>query len=222
MITNYPLVWPFGWKRTEPVQRKSAKFSRSETQYSTNSVTGQTNSWRRQRDVTVSDGTARVLRELSRMGVSRDDVVISTNVEVRLDGLPYSNRKDPKDPGVAVYWRHRKADKVMAIDLYDTVADNLAAVAATLEAMRAIERHGGAAILDRAFTGFTALPSPETAGAAPWRTVLGCDDATTLEQVKLAYRRRAAETHPDREGGSTEAFNMVQTAWTMAQQELRS
>jgi hypothetical protein len=39
-------------------------------------------------------------------------------------------------------------------------ADNLAAIAATLEAMRAIDRHGGATILNRAFTGFTALPPP--------------------------------------------------------------
>jgi len=47
----------------------------------------------------------------------------------------------------------------MAIDIYDTVAGNLAAVAATLDAMRAIERHGGAQILKRAFQGFKALPS---------------------------------------------------------------
>ena len=38
----------------------------------------------------------------------------------------------------------------MAIDAYTRTADNLAAVAATLEAMRAIERHGGAQILERA------------------------------------------------------------------------
>jgi hypothetical protein len=62
----------------------------------------------------------------------------------------------------------------MAIDQYDRVEHNLAAIAATLDAMRAIKRHGGAEILDRAFTGFTALPAP-MAGGKPWRQVLGFD-----------------------------------------------
>ncbi|KVD37855.1 hypothetical protein WJ41_22830 [Burkholderia ubonensis] len=64
--------------------------------------------------------------------------------------------------GVAVYWETRAgARRVMAIDQYTRVADNLAAVAATLDAMRAIERHGGARILERAFTGFAALAAAE-------------------------------------------------------------
>lgn len=220
MISNYPLSWPHGWKRTDGAHRRRAKFSRGERQYS--SEPGG-RSWLRQRDVTISDGTTRLLVELQRMGVSREDVVISTNVEVRLDGLPYSNRKAPADPGVAVYWRHRKADKVMAIDLYDTVADNLAAVAATLEAMRAIERHGGAAILDRAFTGFTALPSPEQARAPLWWQVLGFDkpgEVITLEMAEQAYRRRRSETHPDKPGGSQDAFDLVQRAIEQARQEI--
>ncbi len=221
-ISAYPLSWPFGWKRTATGMRKSAKFSRGERQYST---TG--GSWLAKRAVTISDGTTRVLAELTRMGVSRDDVVISTSVELRLDGLPYSNKRAPQDPGVAVYWRHRKADKVMAIDLYDTVADNLAAVAATLEAMRAIERHGGAAILDRAFTGFAALPSPEQAKAPSWRDVLGLWDAdlrplanVTLEQAEQAYRRMRSATHPDKHGGDATSFDLVQRAIEQARQEL--
>jgi hypothetical protein len=76
----------------------------------------------------------------------------------------------------------------------------LAAIAATLDAMRAIERHGGAAILDRAFTGFTALPSPEQ----PWQT-LGLDTSRpTKDQVEDAYRRLAMRHHPDRGGDASE------------------
>ena len=76
------------------------------------------------------------------------DSIISTNLKLRLDGLPRSDQKEPDDPGVAVYWqRLSKPKKVMAIDLYDRIADNLAAIGATLNAMRAIERHGGALIL---------------------------------------------------------------------------
>jgi len=117
--------------------------------------------------LSVMDGLERVLGELGRMGIGRDDVVISTNVPTRLDGLPRRDRV-PSDPGAAVYWRKGKQTRCMAIDRCDRVEDNLAAIAATLEAMRAIERHGGAEILDRAFTGFVALPSLEQ-----WFQVLG-------------------------------------------------
>ena len=80
-----------------------------------------------------------VLAELARLGIGEQDTVISTNVPTRLDGLPRSGAREPFDPGVAVYWQERSgARRVMAIDRYTTVADNLAAVAATLEAMRAI------------------------------------------------------------------------------------
>lgn len=226
-ITASPLTWPQGWKRTAPAQRRRAKFSKGERQYSSQPGAG---SWLRQREVSVADGTTRVLVELSRMGVLRDDVIISTNVELRIDGLPRSNQRAPQDPGVAVYWCDRaapeaQAAKVMAIDLYDTVAGNLAAVAATLEAMRAIERHGGGEILNRVFTGFAALPSPEQAAAPLWWQVLGFDEpgkVVTLEAAEQAYRRRRSETHPDKPGGSQDAFDLVQRAIEQARQELRA
>ena len=53
----------------------------------------------------------RVMDELGRMGLGRDDVVISTNVETRLDGFPRSDRTEPADPGVAVYWQERKGGR---------------------------------------------------------------------------------------------------------------
>jgi len=87
----------------------------------------------------------------------------------------------------------------MAVDRYDRVADNLAAIAATLDAMRAIERHGGAAILDRAFAGFTALPASEQ-----WFTVLGVSANASPAEIDEAYRRLAMKHHPDRGGGEHE------------------
>ncbi|MBW9102893.1 hypothetical protein [Paraburkholderia phenoliruptrix] len=160
-----------------------------------------------------------MLLELSRLGVGRDDIVISTNIKTRLDGLPRSDQKAPDDPGVAVYWETRRGGrKVMAVDRYTKVADNLAAVAATLEAMRAIERHGGAQILDRAFTGFTALP----AAAAPrtWREVIGVPASVRdMPSVRIAFRRRAAELHPDK-GGSHAAMVELNLAFAAAEKEL--
>lgn len=43
--------------------------------------------------------------------------------------------------------------------------------------------------------------------------VLGVSRDATPEAVKAAYRRRAQETHPDREGGSVEAFQTVRAAY---------
>jgi len=162
--------------------------------------------------MTVSSSVERILDSLRRFGVSDGGGIISTNVQVRLDGLPRSGQAQPSDPGVAVYWKTRTGkQQVMAIDRYDRVADNLAAIAATLEAMRAIERHGGATILERAFTGFIALPAPKD-----WRATIGVSVTASLEDVRRVYRRLAKERHPD-SGGSEASMAELNEAWALAQ-----
>lgn len=203
MTTAYPLAWPAGWPRAR--DRKRARFSRGERQYSPQG----SGSWINKRELSIADGTKRVLAELATFGVPHGEAIISTNLELRLDGLPRSNQSAPADPGVAVYWRRPgEQTKVMAIDLYDRVADNLAAIAATLNAMRAIERHGGAQILERAFTGFTALPSP--AAVDCW-AVLGIAPRSSADEVSRAYREKAKEAHPD-SGGTAEAMAALNAA----------
>lgn len=194
--TRHPLHWPIGWKRFAPVQRRTASFS----QY--------------KKSLTVYDGVRRVLRELERMGIAEPDVIVSTDVRTRLDGLPRSGEPKPADPGAAVYWQPAGLPmRCMAIDRYDEVADNLAAIAATLEAMRSIERHGGAAILDRAFAGFDALPAP----GAPrqWWEVLGVPRSSSVDEITHAYRRLRSQHHPDR-GGAAAEFDAVERAYREA------
>lgn len=210
-MTKYPLAWPDGWKRA--ASRKRANFKQS-VQHSWGSGKGQ---------ITVDTGTQRILAQLRQFGVREGDAIISTNLVTRLDGLPRSDQKAPADPGAAVYWKLPKdrTHKVMAIDLYDRVADNLAAVAATLEAMRAIERHGGAQILERAFTGFEALPAPAGhEGHRHWWDVMRFPSRSqTLEDVKARYRLMAAELHPDA-GGSDAAMAELNGAYAQAQREI--
>lgn len=184
-ISRFPLSWPAGWKRTLSYQQKRAQFSSGLGPYG-----GKLR-------LSVHEGCNRVLVALSMLGVDENDVVVSTNVRTRLDGLPRSDQGEPVDKGAAVYWRTKKSKqpKCMAIDIYNRVADNLAAIAATLDAIRAIERHGGGAILDRVFEGFTALPAPEQ-----WFQVLGVSATATREQIERAYRRLAMEHHSDRGG----------------------
>lgn len=204
-INSYPLHWPAGWDRTASSKRKRANFnSRKDTGAS----------YRMKRSLTISKGIQRVLAALQKMGIPSYQVIISTNMPVRQDGLPYSGRRDPDDPGAAVYWRpygssQNTPHKCMAIDQYDRLADNLAAIAGTLDAMRAIERWGGADILDRAFQGFAALPEYVSRG---WHNVLGVPANAPREEVERAYKILRGKHHPDR-GGDTEIFQMVQEAW---------
>lgn len=191
-IPAFPLTWPDGWGRLKSYQRKRATFTRYK------------------RELTIADALTRVREELGRMSIRDDDLVVSTNLELRMDGWPKSGQREPADPGAAVYWRDKaKNTRCMAIDRYDRVADNLAAIAATLDAMRAIERHGGAEILNRAFTGFTAIEHE----SKPWYLVLGVPAHTPTNDVRAAYRRARASTHPDRPGGDADLFNQVQLAW---------
>jgi hypothetical protein len=202
-IRAYPLAWPDGWRRTNPSDRNPARFRRA-------SKKDWQGNWQYQRELTIAEATLRVRRELQRMGILDDDIVISTNLVLRLDGGPRSGQSEPSDPGVAVYWQRRGESRCIAVDQYTKVTGNLAAIAATLDAMRAIERHGGAEILDRAFTGFVAL-----AGPTPWWVVLDVKHNATRDDIEAAYLRKRSAAHPDR-GGSPDAFQAVTHAYQQA------
>lgn len=217
--TAYPLYWPAGWKRTKRDQQKRGEF---ETHSTVKLETGVKKIHKR---VSTYDSLERIITELERMGVDRQDVIVSTNIKTRLDGLPYSGQAEPEDVGVAVYWRPTEAAKTqcMAIDRYDRVADNIAAIALTLAYMRGIERHGGAEILDRAFTGFTALPPPIETGR-PWWDVLGficAPDKVHLDDAEERYRNRAKLLHPDLRNGDHGKMAELNEAIRQAREALR-
>jgi hypothetical protein len=215
-ITAFPLAWPPGWKRT-PVE------SRAYGQFGTTRKSSM-GSWSMKEKITVAAATRRLREELGRMGVTDDDLVLSTNLRLRLDGLPRSDQAQPADPGAAIYWNDpwSSQPRCMAIDRYTKVEQNIAALAATIEAMRAIERHGGAVVLERAFTGFTALPAPIVAGMKrDWWLVLLLDTRyPTTEEIQAAYRRLASKLHPDRAGGNAAAMAELNQARDDALQEI--
>jgi hypothetical protein len=207
--TRYPLCWPEGWKRTK--QRTSASFGRS--------VENTNGKWKEK--LSVWDSIQRIDREMRALKVPAGSCIVSTNIPTRLDGVPRSDRGEPKDPGVTVYWTSKAGKKqCMPIDIYDRVADNLAAVAATLESLRAIERHGGSAILDRAFSGFAQLPA-SIVTQRPWRDVLQFHPGTnvTAEMVRNAFRMLASKRHPD-VGGSHDSMAELNAARDAALKEV--
>lgn len=194
---KYPLNWPAGWRRT--VSRSAAKFVGKAAVYG---VEGQPNKPRER--VSIAQGVARLTKQLNMLNGS--GVNISSNLVLNQDGSIRRDQRAPSDPGVAVYWKTRKNEpRCMAIDQYDRIADNLAAIAATLEAMRAIDRYGGAAIMERAFTGFKALTAPEQ-----WWTILGCQQSSGSDEIHECFQRKASKMHPDR-GGSHD--DMAKLNW---------
>jgi hypothetical protein len=211
--TRFPLCWPSGWARTPRGQYARARFKKNKAAANP-SMYGGTAS------ISVWDGVCRVTGELRALEVKDSDVIISTNIQTRNDGVPRSDRGEPSDHGVAVYWKNKKGKaECMAIDNYDRVADNLAAVAATLEALRAIKRHGGGAIIDRAFAGFAQLPAAIVT-ARPWREVFGVDEGARLtpSEVNSRYNALARKRHPDL-GGTHEAMTELNEARRIAMAE---
>jgi hypothetical protein len=149
MVCKSPLKWPAGTPRSK--SRKEARFGhKSSTGYGS-------------RALTVSMALDRLMPELQRLGVTDMDaqVVISTNMKVGISGMILSTQSEPADPGVVVHWEARGKQRTMSVDIYDRVADNIAAIAAVLGYLRGVERHGGAIVQDQAFAGFDALPPPD-------------------------------------------------------------
>lgn len=174
-IEAYPLCWPPGWRRiTNNLYRSRARF-----------------------DTSLSRARDGLFDELELMGA--ESIVLSTNIPLRRDGLPYAGMAQPKDPGAAVYFMKgpygKKRQYVLACDRWEKVEDNIQALRLSVAAMRGLERWGASEVLERAFTGFAALPAP----AAPkdWWEILGLTSVASAAQIKAARNALARDFHPD-------------------------
>ncbi|HVX56954.1 MAG TPA: J domain-containing protein [Candidatus Saccharimonadales bacterium] len=155
--------------------------------------------------------------ELRRLGARKE--VLSTNVQLRLDGVPYSNRAQPEDPGAAVYFELKGKPVSLACDKWLRVEDNVYAIAKHIESLRAQDRWGVGSI-ERAFTGYMALPAVGESSASDWWKTLGVPINATPEQVREAYRLLVRKHHPD-VGGDPEMFHRVQSAMDKFEAGLR-
>ena len=197
-VTRYPLAWPVGWKRT--TSRRQAMFNKKITRTSGNGTP-----YRQTENLSVGDGLRRLTDELRRLGARNP--VISSNLSRNLDGsIRASQSKMLADPGIAVYFRLNQQPRVLACDKWNSAADNMAAIAGHIEAIRAQERYG-VGTLDQAFAGYAALPPVGGTQGGDWRAELGFDSGdrlVTLEVVEARYRALLKERHPDN-GGSHDA-----------------
>jgi hypothetical protein len=168
----YPLQWPRGVPRTKVRERGRFK-----------------------KELTVHQAIVRVEDEVRRIvGANVSTLVISSN-------MAGTTRSKPDDPGIAVYFLRNKKTLCFPCDRYREVAQNIAAVAAHLEATRAMERWGVGTV-EQLFSGFAALPAP----GSDWRAVLGLQSVEVdREVIEATFRELARKMHPDA-GGSHEGF----------------
>lgn len=194
----FPLHWPAGWPRTPRNKVTFSHFGRNKSG----------------RGHSMSHATDCLLHEIKLLGGWA--VVISTNVELRRDGLPRSDRRTPDDQGAAVYFTLDQKRVSLACDKWDRVECNVYAIAKHVEALRGQARWGVGSV-QQAFAGYTALP--EKRGPSCWEE-LGLAETATEEQVLAAWRQRAKEAHPDA-GGSVEAFQTLSDAKDIALATIR-
>lgn len=186
----YPLYWPMGRPRT--ARRSKSSFKPP--------------SFGRVRD--------ELINELHLMQARK--VILSTNIPLRRDGLPYASQGRIDDPGVAVYFQYKNREVCFACDRWVSVEENMQAIRHTINALRGIARWGTGDMVDAAFRGFEALPAPKT----EWRHVLELPATAKLADAEEAYKVLALKYHPDR-GGSEEIMANLNAAIAQARQEQR-
>lgn len=201
MTFAYPLKWPDGWKRTPEGKRKnSAAFL-----------------------VTPDRAVNELFETLVKLGAK--SIVMSSHLQVGARGqlLLGNARQKLPDPGVAVYFGRGEKQFVLAQDAFDTALGNCRSIGIALEALRTLERHGGAHLAERAFGGFAALPPPEK--PFDWKEELQLVGLKAPPLIELAaaeasYKALAKSAHPDA-GGSPERMARLNRAIDAAREELR-
>lgn len=208
-ITRNPLCWPNNVPRRAPHQRKNPLFN----------------------ERSIATATEFVIAEVNRLNQRswnyRDEsVIVSTNLKIKLDGLPAGNQSQPLDSGAAVYFTLRFARNgkwherpcVLTCDKWIKVNDNLWAIGKDIEAQRARERWGSTST-EQAFQGYLAIP--ERCGGPAWWIVLGIPSSAQRPDIEDAYRRKSKDCHPDMRNGSQAAFVELQTAFDQAMAQFR-
>jgi hypothetical protein len=164
-VDAFPLQWPHHVPRTPAQKRVLGSFQ-----------------------VTPGRATEDLVKEVFLSGGK--DLIVSSNVPTRRDGMPYSNAREPNDPGVAVYFTRKGQQICIPCDTYDRVWKNIRAIGLSIRDMRGPEMRGCTAITDAAFTGFLALPAPTAEPPEePWWEVLGIPRHTSELVIDAVWKR---------------------------------
>lgn len=180
----YPLQWPVGVARTKWPETSRFK-------------------------VTVPVALTNVqnsLRRFSEMsGRSVKDIVVSSNYTLGVSA--------PVDAGVAVWFTWDGETRVIAVDRYKKIQENLQAIHYILEARVTEARYGSFVVLQRAFMGFNALPHT----GPKWWEVLGVSGTASRGEIDEAYKSLIKAHHPDTGGDAAKAAE-INAAYDQAKQ----
>lgn len=180
------------------------------------------------------DTLALLERELSYLDAR--DVVIEADFreqDLRLDGMPRANARQPEDPAIRVSFTSKHGPLVYASDSCAYWQHNVRSIALGLEALRAVDRYGitrraeqyagwrqigaGPSIvteppMDRERAARILIEAAYPAGGDE-RELAALEREVALDRTVLDVVARRAQryTHPDM-GGSAEAFDRVQRA----------
>jgi len=220
MPESHPLDWPEHWPITPQYDRIRSRFKKH----------------------SYIRGRKDLILELERL--KADYIVISSNVVTNLNGSPRSQHGEPQDGAVAAWFQWKGLPFVIACDTYIYTWENARAIVKTVEAFRTIERHGASQLLERAVSGFTALPpGADEKPVQPWWEVLGLDvgedslinpqvlkaviaDAehpmrkAVLKMAEALFKVKVSECHPDVPGGSEEKMQEANSAIASARLQL--
>ncbi len=157
--------------------------------------------------------------ELSKLNAK--NIVIQAQFEpkeIRQDGWPRSSAR-PKGPAIIVSFKGSMGPISFPCDRYTAWEDNLYAIALSLEALRAVDRHGVTQNAEQ-YKGWTQIAAPAAEGfssalqASAWLAKeASVVDGRPLsgEALTFAYRVAAKTSHPDT-GGDVAKFRQLQDA----------
>lgn len=168
-----------------------------------------------------NDTITKLQRELNHLRATRVVIEAAVNEkDIRNDGLIRSDAK-PQHPGVILSFATPSGPLRFPCDTYDTLQDNLRAIALALEALRSVDRYGVTRRGEQ-YSGWKQLPGGTVEPAmdlktaatvlSNWTTFTAGEVCHSLQHYRDAYREAAKRTHPDLTGGDDKNFKLLQEA----------
>lgn len=158
---------------------------------------------------TLSSALSFLKLEVERLGGK--GLVLSSNCTL--------GTENTKDPGVVAYFTRGETSIAIPCDRWNKVSDNVKAIGLTIEAMRGMDRWGAKDMITAMFKGFIALEERSTRSC--WE-ILEITPEATEQQIMEAWRKLAAERHPDKAQGSTHAMIELNGAKDLALSTLKN
>lgn len=164
-------------------------------------------------------------RELEHLDATRPVIQADfTEADIRADGMPRANARQPGHPGVRIAFGSRHGPLTYATDTHEFWQHNVRAIALGLEALRAVDRYGvtkrgeqytgwkqlGAGTATPTNGGMTRSAALDAIARHVGLTFLS--GATNEQELARLLRQARGAAHPDRNGGDSSEFLRLEQA----------